>query len=96
MCAHPSRRIMHAFARQCTSATWLLPQVVAGQVAAPVEAAESTAAGCAAALAFAKPEDRIVVFGSFHTVGPALDWLEAQGLLPPAALPEYTVAPRTA
>jgi dihydrofolate synthase/folylpolyglutamate synthase len=72
-----------------------LAQVVAGRVAAPVEAAESTAAGCAAALAFAKPEDRIVVFGSFHTVGPALDWLEAQGLLPPAAHPEYTAAPRT-
>jgi dihydrofolate synthase/folylpolyglutamate synthase len=70
-----------------------LAQVVAGQVAAPVEAAESTSAGCAAVLAFANPEDRIVVFGSFLTVGPALDWLEAQGLLPPAALPEYTAAP---
>jgi hypothetical protein len=31
-----------------------------------------------------------VIFGSFHTVGPALDWLEAQRL---AALPEYTGAP---
>jgi dihydrofolate synthase / folylpolyglutamate synthase len=71
-----------------------LAQVIAGQVAAPVEAAESTAAGCAAAFACANPEDRIVVFGSFHTVGPALDWLEAQGLLPAAALPEYTAAPR--
>jgi dihydrofolate synthase / folylpolyglutamate synthase len=71
-----------------------LAQVVAGQVAAPVEAAESTSAGCAAAFSAAKPEDRIVVFGSFHTVGPAIDWLEAQGLLPPAALPEYTAAPR--
>jgi hypothetical protein len=30
------------------------------------------------------------VFGSFHTVGPALDWLETAGMLPPAALPEYT------
>jgi dihydrofolate synthase / folylpolyglutamate synthase len=71
-----------------------LGQVVAGQVAAPVEAAESTSAGCAAASSVANPEDRIVVFGSFHTVAPALDWLEAQGLLPPAALPEYTAAPR--
>jgi dihydrofolate synthase / folylpolyglutamate synthase len=71
-----------------------LAQVVAGQVAATVEAAESTSAGCAAASSVANPEDRIVVFGSFHTVGPALDWLEAQGLLPPAALPEYTAAPR--
>jgi dihydrofolate synthase/folylpolyglutamate synthase len=71
-----------------------LAQVIAGQVAAPVEAAESTSAGCAAASAFANAGDRIVVFGSFHTVAPALDWLEAQGLLPPAALPEYTAAPR--
>ncbi len=31
-----------------------------------------------AAAAQAHPEDRIVVFGSFHTVGPALDWLEAR------------------
>jgi dihydrofolate synthase/folylpolyglutamate synthase len=71
-----------------------LAQVVAGQVEAPVEPAESISAGCAAALASANPGDRIVVFGSFHTVGPALDWLEAQGLLPPTALPEYTAAPR--
>jgi dihydrofolate synthase / folylpolyglutamate synthase len=93
--------------RDCVDAWWCvatdgergrsgaaLAQVVAGQVAAPVEVAESAAAGCAAALALANPEDRIVVFGSFHTVGPALDWLEAQGLLPRAALPEYTAAPR--
>jgi dihydrofolate synthase/folylpolyglutamate synthase len=93
--------------RDCVDAWWCvategergrsgaaLGQVVAGQVAAPVEAADSTSAGCAAASSVANPEDRIVVFGSFHTVGPALDWLEAQGLLPPAALPEYTAAPR--
>ena len=30
---------------------------------------------CAAALALAERGDRIVVFGSFHTIGPALDWL---------------------
>jgi hypothetical protein len=41
-------------------------------------------------LSAAGPKDRIVVFGSFHTVGPALDWLESQGLLPPPARPEYT------
>jgi folylpolyglutamate synthase/dihydropteroate synthase len=52
--------------------------------------ADSVAAACAAALSAARPEDRIVVFGSFHTVGPALDWLEAAGLLPLGALPEYT------
>jgi hypothetical protein len=35
-------------------------------------------------------QDRIVVFGSFHTVGPAIDWLELRGLLPAAVRPEYT------
>jgi dihydrofolate synthase/folylpolyglutamate synthase len=71
-----------------------LAQTVESQVAAPVEAADSTSAGCAAALAHAKPLDRIVVFGSFHVVGPVLDWLEARGLLPLATLPEYTATPR--
>ncbi len=32
-------------------------------------------AACARARREAKPADRIVVFGSFHVVGPALDWL---------------------
>jgi dihydrofolate synthase/folylpolyglutamate synthase len=93
--------------RDCVDAWWCvstdgdrgrngasLAQMVAAQIAAPVEAADSTSAGCAAALAHAKPSDRIVVFGSFHVVGPALDWLEARNLLPPAALPEYTATPR--
>jgi dihydrofolate synthase/folylpolyglutamate synthase len=71
-----------------------LAQTVQRQVAAPVEAADSTSAGCAAALVYAKPQDRIVVFGSFHVVGPALDWLEARDLLPPATVPEYTATPR--
>jgi dihydrofolate synthase/folylpolyglutamate synthase len=71
-----------------------LAQTVERQVAAPVEAADSTSAGCAAAQAYAKPLDRIIVFGSFHVVGPALDWLEARDLLPPATLPEYTATPR--
>jgi dihydrofolate synthase/folylpolyglutamate synthase len=71
-----------------------LAQMVERQVAVPVEAADSTSAGCAAALAYAIPADRIVVFGSFHVVGPALDWLEARDLLPPATLPEYTATPR--
>src|ERR1700730_2865328 len=52
--------------------------------------ADSVAAACAAASRGASPEDRIVGFGSFHAVGPALDWLEAAGLLPLEALPEYT------
>jgi dihydrofolate synthase/folylpolyglutamate synthase len=61
-----------------------------GTVRGRVMPADSVAAACAAALSAARPEDRIVVFGSFHTVGPALDWLEAAGLLPLGALPEYT------
>jgi dihydrofolate synthase / folylpolyglutamate synthase len=44
-------------------------------------ACESVAAGCEQALAGASPLDRIVVFGSFHTVGPALAWLETLGRL---------------
>ena len=71
-----------------------LALTVKQEVAAPVEAADGTSAGCAAALAGAQPQDRIVVFGSFHVVGPAMDWLEARDLLPPAALPEYTATPR--
>jgi dihydrofolate synthase/folylpolyglutamate synthase len=34
-------------------------------------------AGCETARALARPGDRIVVFGSFLTVGPALEWLQA-------------------
>jgi folylpolyglutamate synthase/dihydropteroate synthase len=68
--------------------------VIASLTTVPVQAADSIAAGCAAALAKARAQDRIVVFGSFHTAGPALDWLEAHDLLPPAAVPEYTATPR--
>jgi dihydrofolate synthase/folylpolyglutamate synthase len=67
-----------------------LAQAVRAAVRVSVDAADSVAAACAAAAAAATSRDRIVVFGSFHTVGPALDWLEAAGLLPSAALPEYT------
>jgi dihydrofolate synthase/folylpolyglutamate synthase len=93
--------------RDCVDAWWCvstdgdrgrsgtaLAQTVTSQVAAPVAVADSPSAGCAAALAEAKAGDRIVVFGSFHTVGPALDWLAGHDLLPPAVLPEYTAAPR--
>jgi len=52
---------------------------VAGRIGAPAATFDSIPAACEAALAAARPEDRIVVFGSFHTVGPALDWLEARG-----------------
>ena len=67
-----------------------LAGVMRDEVAAPVRAVDSVANACQAALSAAAPQDRIVVFGSFHTVGPALDWLESQGLLPPTARPEYT------
>ena len=40
-----------------------------------VALAPDVAHGCAAARALAAEGDRIVVFGSFHVVGPALDWL---------------------
>ena len=93
--------------RDCFDAWWLvstegvrgtsaavLAERIAGQVGAPLVIADGIAAACAAASGAAGPTDRIVIFGSFHTVGPALDWLEAERLLPPAALPEYTGAPR--
>ncbi len=93
--------------RDCIDAWWCVPtegergrsgaalaEIIANRVAVPVGAVQSIGAGCAAAIAAAAPGDRIVVFGSFHVVGPALDWLEAHDLLPPAALPEYTAAPR--
>jgi dihydrofolate synthase/folylpolyglutamate synthase len=37
--------------------------------------ADSVEEGCARARALARAGDRVVVFGSFHTVGPALEWL---------------------
>lgn len=42
---------------------------------ASVALAPDVAHGCATARALAREGDRIVVFGSFHVVGPALDWL---------------------
>jgi dihydrofolate synthase/folylpolyglutamate synthase len=71
-----------------------LAEAVRARVLAPVVAADSVEAACAAALDAARGTDRIVVFGSFHTVGPALDWLEARGLLSGAQDPAYTAAPR--
>jgi dihydrofolate synthase/folylpolyglutamate synthase len=67
-----------------------LADQVRAQAAGAVTAVDSVAAACAAAFSAAKPQDRIVVFGSFHSVGPALDWLEAAGMLPAGVLPEYT------
>ncbi len=37
--------------------------------------APSVVAGCEQARALARPGDRVVVCGSVHTVGPALEWL---------------------
>jgi dihydrofolate synthase/folylpolyglutamate synthase len=92
---------------ECFDAWWLasiegvrgtsgavLKDRIADHVSGPLKLAADIAAACAAACAAARPADRIVVFGSFHTVGPALDWLESQGLLPRAPLREYTGAPR--
>jgi len=40
-----------------------------------LQLADSVERGCEIARAAAHPGDRVVVFGSFHTVGPALAWL---------------------
>jgi dihydrofolate synthase/folylpolyglutamate synthase len=69
---------------------------MAPHLRAPITLTGDVAAACAAACAAAAGADRIVVFGSFHTVAPAIDWLEARGLLPARTLREYTVPPRTA
>jgi dihydrofolate synthase / folylpolyglutamate synthase len=59
-----------------------LAEQVRQQVSAPVNVADGIGAACAAAAGAATALDRILVFGSFHTVGPGFDYLEAQGLLP--------------
>jgi len=51
---------------------------IASRAGAPVTAAESVAAGCTLAAANCGAGDRILVFGSFHTVGPALIHLGLQ------------------
>ena len=58
-----------------------LESCVAAGLDAPAIALASVPEACAAAAAAAGDGDRIVVFGSFHTVGPALDWLESRGIL---------------
>lgn len=75
-----------------TSGTALAAQL-APMLGVPALASADIAAACSEALRAAGPFDRIVVFGSFHTVGPALDWLEARGVLPSESLPEYTAPP---
>jgi len=53
----------------------MLAARLAAHVRGPVYTAPSVVAACESARAAARPGDRIVVCGSFHTVGPALDWL---------------------
>ena len=43
--------------------------------AAAVTLAPDVASGCAQARSMSRPGDRVVVCGSVHTVGPALEWL---------------------
>jgi dihydrofolate synthase / folylpolyglutamate synthase len=52
----------------------------------PAVATDDIAGACRAALEAATGRDTIVVFGSFHSVGPALDWLAAKGLVDPKDL----------
>jgi dihydrofolate synthase/folylpolyglutamate synthase len=47
----------------------------AGALRGTGEIAPTIAAGCERARALAGAGDRVVVFGSFHAVGPALEWL---------------------
>ena len=46
-----------------------------GSVAGEMTLADSVTAGCELAREAARPGDRVVVCGSVHTVGPALEWL---------------------
>ncbi len=62
------------------------------QLSAPALATVAIDEALEAAVSAAVAADRIVVFGSFHIVGPALDWLEAKGLLPSTDVREYTAA----
>jgi dihydrofolate synthase/folylpolyglutamate synthase len=42
--------------------------------------AQDVSSGCEFAQSQIQPEDRVVVFGSFYTVGPALEWISAHQL----------------
>ena len=66
---------------------------------AAVTVATEVVEACEQAQAQARPGDRIVVLGSFYTVGPALEWLEQRhgaagtadhrvGYTPPAGAPD--------
>jgi dihydrofolate synthase/folylpolyglutamate synthase len=55
-----------------------LSQRLANAGASVAARAESVASGCEIAETMARAGDRIVAFGSFLTVGPALEWLQAR------------------
>jgi dihydrofolate synthase/folylpolyglutamate synthase len=55
-----------------------LSQRLADAGANVVASADSVASGCEIAQSMARDSDRIVAFGSFLTVGPALEWLQAR------------------
>jgi dihydrofolate synthase/folylpolyglutamate synthase len=48
--------------------------------------ASNVVAACEAAASLARPGDRVVIFGSFLVVGPALEWLRRTGRLAAAGL----------
>ena len=75
-----------------TSSAQLAARISASVGTARIHTADTVEAGCSAATAAASDSDRIVIFGSFHTVGPAMDWLESRGALPRESPREYTVA----
>ncbi len=60
-----------------------LARVVRAHVTVPVTEWDSVPAACHAARAASQRGDRIVIFGSFHTVGPALEWLESTRIAAP-------------
>jgi dihydrofolate synthase/folylpolyglutamate synthase len=74
-----------------TSGTQLAARMSGALGTARTHAVDGVAAALSAAAAAAGRPDRIVIFGSFHTVGPAMDWLEARGVLPRESPREYTL-----
>jgi dihydrofolate synthase/folylpolyglutamate synthase len=74
-----------------TSGTELAARMSGSLGTTLTHAVNSVAAALSAAAAAAGHPDRIVIFGSFHTVGPAMDWLEARGVLPRESPREYTL-----
>jgi dihydrofolate synthase/folylpolyglutamate synthase len=76
-----------------TSGAQLAARISAALGTARIHALDDIATACADAAASALPGDRVVIFGSFHAVGPAMDWLEARGVLPHEPAREYTLRP---